>query len=58
MPDLNCIPPDQHDQDWALLRGIVITFIDEVNNLDASTDVNNSIEDVNYFLSLALPLLL
>jgi len=22
--DLNCIPPDQHDQGWALLRGMVI----------------------------------
>ena len=48
MPDLNCIPPDQHDQDWALVRGMVITLIDEVQNSDASTDVN-SIEDVNYF---------
>jgi len=49
MPDLNCIPPDQHDQDWALLRGVVITLIDEVKNSDASTDVNDSIEDVNDF---------
>ena len=23
-PDLKCIPPDQHDQGWALLRGMVI----------------------------------
>ena len=30
MPDLNCIPPDQHDQAWALLRGMVIAVIDEV----------------------------
>jgi len=50
MPDLNCIPPDQHDQDWALLRGMVSTVIDEVKNSDASTDVNDSIEDVNDFL--------
>jgi len=50
MPHLNCIPPDQHDQDWALLRGMVITIIDEVKNSDASTDVNDSIEDVNDFL--------
>jgi len=50
MPDLNCIPPDQHDQAWALLRGMVIAVIDEVKNSDLSTDVNNSIEDVNDFL--------
>ena len=50
MPHLNCIPSDQHDQDWALLRGMVITVIDEVKNSDASTGVNNSIEDVNDFL--------
>jgi len=50
MPHLNCIPSDQHDQDWALLRGMVITVIDEVKNSDASTDVNDSIEDVNDFL--------
>ena len=49
MTDLKYIPPDQHDQDWALLRGIVITMIDEVKNSDASTDVNDSIEDVNDF---------
>ena len=49
MPDLNCIPPDQDDQDWALLRGMVIILIDEVKNSDVSTDVNNSIEDVNDF---------
>jgi hypothetical protein len=49
MPDLNCIPPDQHDQDWALLRAMVITLIDEVKNSDATTDVNDSIEDVNDF---------
>jgi len=42
MPVLNCIPPDQHDQGWALLRGIIFAVIDEVNNSDASTDVNNS----------------
>eukprot|EP00277_Geminigera_cryophila_P014521 CAMPEP_0179444182 /NCGR_PEP_ID=MMETSP0799-20121207/27656_1 /TAXON_ID=46947 /ORGANISM="Geminigera cryophila, Strain CCMP2564" /LENGTH=147 /DNA_ID=CAMNT_0021231025 /DNA_START=138 /DNA_END=580 /DNA_ORIENTATION=- len=50
MPDLNCIPPDQHDQDWALLRCMVITVIDEIKNSDASTDVNDSIKDVNDFL--------
>jgi len=50
MPDLNCIPPDQHDQAWALLSGMVIAVIDEVKNSDSSTDVNNSIEDVNDFL--------
>jgi len=50
MPDLKCIPLDQHDQDWALLRGMVITVIDKVKNSGASTDVNDSIEDVNDFL--------
>ena len=34
MPDLNCIPPDQHDQAWALLCGMVIAVIDEVKNSD------------------------
>ena len=58
MTDLNCIPPDQHDQDWALLHDMVITLIDEVKNSDASTDVNDSIEDVNDSLSRAPPLLL
>jgi len=53
MPDLNCIPPDQHDQAWALLRGMVIVVIDEVKNSDLSTDVNDSIEDVNDFLVTA-----
>jgi len=53
MPDLNCIPPDQHDQAWALLRGMVIAVIDEVKNSDSSTDVNNPIEDVNDFLVTA-----
>jgi len=32
MTDLNCIPPDQHDQGWPLLRGMVIAVIDEVKN--------------------------
>jgi len=55
LPDLNCIPPEQHDQSWTLLRGMVIAVavIDKVKNLDASTDVNNSIEDVNDFLVMA-----
>jgi len=53
MSDLNCIPPDQHDQGWALLRGMVIAVIDEVKNSDASTDVNDSIEDVIDFLVMA-----
>jgi hypothetical protein len=53
MPDLNCIPPDQHNQAWALLRGMVIAVIDEVKNSDSSTDVNDSIEDVNDFLVTA-----
>jgi len=53
MPDLNCIPPDQHDEAWALLRRMVIAVIDEVKNSDASTDVNDSIEDVNDFLVTA-----
>jgi len=44
-----CIPSDQHDHDWELLRGMDITVIDEVKNSDASTDVNDSIEDVNDF---------
>jgi len=30
-------------------RGMVITLIDEVKNSDASTDVNDSMEDVNNF---------
>ena len=50
MPHLYCIPPDQHDQDWALLCRMVITVIDEVKNSDVSTDINSSIEDVNGFL--------
>jgi len=53
MPDLNCIPLDQHDQAWALLRGMVIAVNDEVKNSDSSTDVNNSIEDVNDFFVTA-----
>ena len=53
MPDLNCLPPYQHDQAWALLRGMVIAVIDEVKNSDSSTDVNDLIEDVNDFLVTA-----
>jgi len=53
MSDLNCISPDQHDQAWVLLRGMVIAVIDEVKNSDSSTDVNDSIEDVNDFLVMA-----
>jgi len=53
MTDLNCIPPNQHDQAWALFRGMVIAVIDEVKNSDLSTDVNNSIEDVIDFLVTA-----
>ena len=53
MPDLNCIRPDQHDQGWALLRGMVIAVIDEVKNSDASNNVNDSIEDVTDFLVMA-----
>jgi len=53
MTDLKCIPPDQHDQGWALLRGMVIAVIDEVKNSDASADVNDSTEDVNDFLVMA-----
>ena len=52
MPNLNCIPPDQHDQAWTLLRGMVIAVIDEVKNSDSS-DVNKSIKDVNDFLVTA-----
>ena len=44
IPDLNCIPRDQHDQDWALLHDMVIAMIDDVNNSNASTDVNDSIK--------------
>ena len=51
MRDLNCIPPVQHDQGWALLRSMVIAVIDEVKKSDASTD--DSIEDVNDFLVTA-----
>jgi hypothetical protein len=54
MPDLNCIPPDQHDQAWALWLSMVIAMIAEVKNLDASTDVNDSIiEGVNDFFVTA-----
>jgi len=55
IPDLNgiMIPPDQYDQGWALLHGMVIAVIDEVKNSDASTDINDSIEDVNDFLVTA-----
>ena len=53
MPDLNCIPINQYDQAWALLYGMVIAEIDEVKNSDASTDVNDSIEDVKDFLVTA-----
>ena len=35
--------PAPHDQDWTLLRGMIITLIDEVKNLDVSPDVNDSI---------------
>ena len=49
MPHLYCIPPDQHDQDWALLRNMVIAVIDKVKKSDTSTDVDDSIEDVNDF---------
>jgi len=52
MPDL-LINPDQPDQGWALMRIMVFAVIDEVKNSDASTDVNNSIEDVNDFLVTA-----
>ena len=41
MPYHNFIPPDQHDQDWALLRGMVITLIDEVKNSDTPTVLSN-----------------
>jgi len=58
MIDLNYNPPDPHDQDWALLRGMIINLIDEVKNSDASPDVNDSIEDVNDFWSRPPPLLL
>ena len=35
------------------MRIMVFAVIDEVKNSDASTDVNNSIEDVNDFLVTA-----
>ena len=50
MPDLNSIPANQHDQAWALLRGMFITVIE---NSDSSIDINDSIEDVNDFLVTA-----
>jgi len=53
IPDLNCIPPDQHDQTWALLRSMIIAVIDEVKHSDSSIDVNDPIEDVNDFLVTA-----
>jgi len=49
IPDLNCIPSDQHDQCWAILHGMVIAVVDEVKNSDASTEINDSIENVNDF---------
>jgi len=52
MPDL-LINPDQPDQGLALMHSIVIAVIDEVKNSDASTDVNDSIEDVNDYLVTA-----
>jgi len=55
MPDLNCIPPDLHDQAWGLLRGMVIAVIDEVKNSDSSIDVNDPIEHFNNFLVTASP---
>jgi len=53
MSDLNCNPPDQHDQGWALLHGMVIAGVDEGKNSDAATDVNDSIENFNDFLVTA-----
>ena len=55
MPDLNCIPPPQHDQAWVLLCAMVLTVIDEVKNSDGFTDVNcdDSIQDVTDFLVMA-----
>ena len=38
MPHLNCIPPDEHDQTWALLRSMVIAVMNEVKDADASVD--------------------
>jgi len=52
MPDL-LINPDQPDQGWALMRSMVIVVFDETKNSDASTDVNDSIEDVNDYLVTA-----
>ena len=54
-----CFYPAPHvflvtsDEVWALLRRMVIVVIDEVKNSDASTDVNDSNEDVNDFLVTA-----
>jgi len=53
MPDLNCISLAQHDQACALMRAMVMTVIDEFKNSDASTDINDSIEDVTDFLVTA-----
>jgi len=53
IPDLNCIPPDRHDQGWALFHGMVIAVIHQVKNSDSSTDVNDSIKNVNDFLVMA-----
>jgi len=58
IPDLNCIPRDQHDQDWTLLHGMVIAMIDDVKNSNASTDVNDSIEMSMISWSRPPPLLL
>jgi len=53
MPVLNCILPIQHDQAWAFLRGTVIDVINEVENADASADVNDSLEELKDFLVTA-----
>ena len=54
MPDLNCIPPDQHDQGWALLRDMIIAVIDEVKNSDASTWRQRLIRRCQWFLGHGL----
>ena len=54
-PRLGPSPRPRAHHHRLLLRGMVIAVavIDKVKNLDASTDVNNSIEDVNDFLVMA-----
>jgi len=50
MRDLNCIPPDQHDQGWR--APAQYGHVDEVKKSDASTDVNDSKMPMIFFDSM------